>query len=309
MRDPFPNPPEGTPEQMVRRQLDEAARAVDGDAVVDRAFARLDAPATLPLLRRRWRTAVAAGLVAASVALGLLYLAQPVVFAGPDRLVEEALQANATEVDRGYLLQVQRLGPDGEPFGPSLRESHLWTRGDRYRIDALGPERGSFGQDENRRIWAAPTRAAGAYYDPDEAPEKLALASDLRTLRVDLLLAQLTRNFDLRWDAGPPDAPGTRRILALPRGERPAVGTRQVVLEVEPGSKVVRRLVVDRVRPTVGPVRITLVWFGNRAKPDAYYHLDDAVEPAAPRYDRGQPLLRGKVIFDTIRRFGSPVAG
>ena len=72
-------------------------------------------------------------------------------------------------------------------------------------------------------------------------------------------------------------------------------------------GKNVRRLVVDRYRPTSGRVRITLEWFGNQTKPDSYYHLESALNPDAPRHDHRQPLLRGKVILDTIRRFGAPV--
>src|SRR5262249_21623652 len=138
MSDPFPWPdgagPGESPEQLVRRHLDEEARAhaAEADALLHRVYDRLETPppATLPLpaRRSRWRSALAAGLVAAGLVLGLMFVAQPAAVASPAQLVEEAFQASLPEADRCYLLQAQALGEDGQPAGPPLRASHLWTR-------------------------------------------------------------------------------------------------------------------------------------------------------------------------------------
>lgn len=316
MRDPFPYPPEESLEARVRQHLDAEARKEDGDAVVNRALARLDADAQQPVRRTprvpsasRWRPVLAASLVAAGLVVSLMVLSHPTVQAEPLRLVEAALQASDSEVDRCYLLQVEPISSRGEPLGPPLRESHLWTRGDRYRIDLLAGE-GSVGQDENRRIWVAPTRREGAYFEKDETPEKLALISDLRTLRLDLLLRELTRGFHLRWEGAPgADAHRVRRILATPRRELNWHGIQSVLLEVEPDSKNVRRLVVHRLRTTRGHVRISLTHQTSETRPDSFYHLASALNPDAPEYGRGRAILRGKVILETLRRFGPPLGG
>jgi hypothetical protein len=312
MRDPFPWPEEGTPEQLVRQHLDAQARA-DGtepaDAVLRRVYQRLDAdaprPLTLPQRRPHWRSSLAAGLVAAGLVIGLLVVAQPAAMAGPSQLVVEALQASLPEADREYLLQVQAIGADDQPMGNPLRESHLWTRGDRYRIDSVGQDF-RMGQDEQHRIWIAPTRDEGIRFAAQEAPEKLALISDLRTLNLDVLLRELTRGFRLTWDEDtlPASFPNTRRILGKPRGDR-LHGVQSVLLEVEPESKIVRRVVVERVRQlTQTRVRLTLQWIASHAQPDSFYHLESVLKPGAPIHE-GAPS-RDQLLRLFMRRVGPP---
>jgi hypothetical protein len=317
MRDPFPWPPEGTPEEVVRRHLDAQARAdgaAQGDAVLRRVYDRMAAeaprPATLPLPARRsgWRASLAAGLVAAGLVIGVLFVAQPAALASPAQLVEEAIEANRPEADRCYLLQVQALGDDGRPTGPVLRQGYLWTRGDRYRIDGDLPENGSLGQDEQHRIWIASTREEGSRFDPDEVPANLALVSDMRTLRMDLLLDQLQRGFLLRWDDAPGTFPGARRIHGRPRTTRHVFGIQSVQLEVEQATGIVRQVVVERVRPlTHSRVRLTLKWIVSKPRPDSFYHLESALEPGAIIHGRGD-AKRDHLLRAFLRRSTPPAA-
>lgn len=313
MRDPFPWPEDGTAESLVRQHRDAEARtegAERGDAVLARVFAQLDADAPRPTLSfpvrpGRWRAALAAGLVAAGLVVGLLFIAQPSALAA--QLVSEAHRASLREVDRGYLFQVHTLGDDGNPAGAPLRESRLWTRGDRYRIESSDPNGVRLGQDEEQRLWIAPTREAGSRFAADEISEKLDQVNDMRMLKLDVLLDMLTRRFHLDYnDALPASFPGTRRIVATPRDDRAPFGIQSVLLEVEPTSKVVRRIVLERVRTTTQTrVRLTLQLSATETKPDSFYHLESALNPGAPIHEKGDPA-REPLLGLFLRRIGSP---
>jgi hypothetical protein len=308
MSDPFPPPPPGPLDEALRAHLDAEAAAARDDAerLLAEALARLDAdaptPVAPPVRARRWsRLAVplglAAGLLLALIGGWHLSSAQ----ASPAEVLEQARAASDPEEDRCYRVEYQPVAELADrPFLRHLpRQTTLWTRGDGFRVEPAFGAGGVVGRDEHKRVWLAPTPAAGARFDPDELPERFADACEVRTLRLDFLLGELLADFDLSDE----DAPGLpkqiRRIRATPRQFHPRLGG--AVIEVETKSKQVESLELKRrlAGRDVGMVRFTRQ--PAEPRPDDFYRLEGALEPGGPVFDRARRLLRRQLI---VRYFG-----
>ena len=308
MSDPFPPPPPGPLDGAVRAHLDAEAAAARADAerLLAAVRARLDAdapaPAAPPRRGRRWpRYAVplglAAGLLLALVGGWQLSSAR----ASPAEVLAQARAASDPEADRCYRVEYQPAAElaDRPALRHLPRQATLWARGDRFRAEPAFGAGGVAGRDEHKRVWLAPTPAAGVRFDPDELPERFADACEVRTLRLDFLLGELLADFDLSDEnaAGLPKQ--HRRIRATPRRFHPRLGG--AVIEVETKSKQVESLELQRrlAGREVGTVRFTRQ--PSEPRPDDFYRLEGALEPGGAVFDRTRPLLRRQLI---VRYFG-----
>ncbi len=145
-------------ERLVRESLDRASEQIDPRPL----FERIGVEAGLGRRRKSrisWRWA---GLAAAAILLAFCF---PILrqdrkaLAKGETVVREAREAHLQPIDRCYLVEVRRessLAAEIAPNLPQVRQTRLWTRGDRFWVESVRPDqRWAWGRDEANRFWIA----------------------------------------------------------------------------------------------------------------------------------------------------------
>jgi hypothetical protein len=256
-------------EALVRRSLERGAERIDPRPVFERLQAAWPAPATgseatesagRTASRGRFPAASWAwGLSAAAAVLLLLtaWLLRPSpVLASPESLVREATQAHRLPLDRCYIVEVRKdsaVYDECFPMTSQVRLTRLWTRGDRFWIESKSADRHwDWGRDPGNRVWFAfePNRAVRL--EAGEVPRWLSLCCDLYCIQLEQLLGTVLRDFTLEReipgdDASTESAPATQVVRALMKPGRSHPSIKSVVLEIDAESRVVRRMVIERM--------------------------------------------------------------
>jgi hypothetical protein len=268
-------------EALVRAHLARQEPAVDAGRILAEVHARRKAVAS-----PRWlvRGALAA-MVLLAFGLSLHFLLNPTSAA---TLVRQAREAHSRPVDRCYRVVMERemLLPDLESSVPNQREALLWTRGDRFRMEALGAQREwATGRDQQGCVWMAISRQVGVRFPADEVPPKLAFAVEVRGMRIDSLLAEVLADFDLQRE--PPrldNGRTTQMIHAVLKPGRRHPMLREATLEIDAQTNVIRRMVLSFLQATV-----TFTLTEPPPQPAvASYELDDYLDPAGVILSRKQ---------------------
>ena len=241
--------------------------------------------------RRVWlsRRALVGVALAASllVALGVVLLESRPARASAESLVRQAQDAHRSPVDRLYRVRWESL-PDLETLSP-VSETELWTRGDRFWMKIHG-RRMACGRNERGEVWVARTRKTGMRFDPNEAlPEELAITCAICTMRVETLLRDVLRDYDLKreasWLEGDISVDAIRATL---RPGREGNSVKSAYLEIDARSHAVRRFVIERHDTTV---TYTLIETG--ALDEDQYRLEGHLDLDARVYTRlTNPELR-----------------
>jgi hypothetical protein len=256
-------------------------------------------------LRRAWRVggyiggvAVAAGL--AFLFFGGLFYAKPEV-ASAENLVRDAQQTHHQPVDRCYLVEFRR---ESDALDESRRitalspTTRLWTRGDRFWIESTNPQsRWAWGRDERGGVWLAfgAAQQRGVRLDPDEVPRSLEQASDLFSMQLETLLSNIRRDFTLTREALP-DSSGVLISAALKPG-RHSPTLRSATLELDPETKVVRKVVLNRVLNGLPFATVTYTLVETGAQDDSKYQLEGHLPPGATIFSRTTlPRIRDEVL-------------
>jgi hypothetical protein len=319
--------PEHPIDALVRGHLLRQADAVDAAAILARVLPdvkrarerRADPPPAPRRSRSRalWRSTALAATAAAALLLAFLFGR----FAGPARasaesLVRESRDAHALPVDRCYL--VQSTPEPGAPFRfPRLaqpRETRLWTRGDRFYLESVGPDRPgplgrlarrwAWGRDEQGRVWLALPGDRGLRYDADEngdEPAAVRLACDVCSLQPATLFDEVLARFELRREDD--GDPATHRIRAEPKpGAPPCPWLRSAVLEIEAESRALRRLTLHRTRAGQPLAVVTFTLVETRPVDDDLYTLEGHLNPGVKPYSASyKPLLRARLLAPLLR--------
>jgi hypothetical protein len=240
-------------ERLVRASLDRASEQVDPRPLFERI-----AGESRPARRRkstypwRWAGMAAAALVLVAICFPILRQDRKVLAKG-ETVVREARQAHLQPIDRCYLVEVRRessLAAEVAPNLPSVRQTRLWTRGDRFWVESVHPDqRWAWGRDEANRFWIAFGPHAAVRYEADEVPDRIKIYCDLHSLNLERWLGDVLDRFDLTREEVPADEDAsTIRIKAKARNVvaiGPAVQSAE--LEVDAETRVIRRMVVRRV--------------------------------------------------------------
>jgi hypothetical protein len=234
---------------LLRGHLRRKAEQVDPLPLHGRILATLRAkpePRRRPASFKRWVWGAAA---AASLLLAFLMGLQ----IGPARASAEAIVRAARKVhglplDRCYQVEVEREPGQLGPLMPDL--VRLWTRGNRFWAEVYHHDhRHVWGRDEDGTIWLPLGPHHGVRIAPDEIGKPMAHISDVYTMRVEALLDDVLRDFDLRRD----DTGGAAEVpLHVVRAELKPGHThhslQSAVLELDAESKVIRRMALVRTR-------------------------------------------------------------
>lgn len=298
---------------LVRRYLDRSADRVDPRPAFDRLRQALDwdtdsaqleathvgARVASPSVRRLWFWGISAA--AAAVVLSALLLVEPrPALARADTLVREAKQAHLQPLDRCYLVEFRRdsaLVDECSPLTSQVRQTRLWTRGDRFWVESVQPDkRWAWGRDERNRFWFALGPHRGIRLEPDEMSPWLNLCCDLYCIRLEQLLGEMLSDFDLtREDAGTRSAPATQVVRATPRAGTYHPNLKSLVLEIDAETRVVRGMVLERMKQGKPFATVTYTLVETRTLDDAKFQLEGHLDPKAPVFTQDfEPTRRRK---------------
>lgn len=258
---------------LVRRHLLAESAGIDAGPL----YARLRGATPKPTAAPRWRRWTA-GALAFSVALaagfvGGLSLAPGPVRASAEVLVKEAQVVHALPLDRCYLVETRPEPGFTEKNYPLLaqtRVSRLWTRGDRFWVESTEPNRHwAWGRDDEGNFWMTVGRTRGVRFERKELPPPLAVACEVYSMKVESLLGDVLRNFDLEREPG--DDAGTAVIRATPRRGRPVPGLRGATLTIDAETKVVRKAELVRMVMGKPAATVTFTLADSRTQDDKLY--------------------------------------
>ena len=267
-----------------------------------------------------WPLALAASFVLVAMISALVLLNQ--TSASAAELVRHALKTHAFGPDRRYRVEV-KLDPALQTQNTTApaAETYLWTRGDRCWIETRTENQTvAWGHDEQGQVWFALSPKVGARFDPQEARQRMAmfremfgmqgapqfakcfdrlsLACDLCSLKVETLLQGVLNDFDLRREALGAD---NYLIHADLKPGCTNAYCRDAQLEVDSQNGVLQKLTVHRLHngQPAGTVTFTLVESGD--EPDSSYTLAGHLDADAVIYDRGSgPLRRGTLLMQFL---------
>jgi hypothetical protein len=299
-----PRPPDDDLDRLLANHLGLQASRLDVGPLLRRiqATVRQNPPTYAGrLAESRWRRLAGWALpvaIAAGVAAVVFFPphAEP-LRASPQALLQEAQKAHQLPLDRCYLVEFQRTdeGADENPMAGQFRTNQLWTRGDRFWIESTNPRaKWAWGRDEDGTIWMAPGPRRGVRVEPDEAPRWLTHMCDISELRPEHLLGELLRDFDLVREDGP--TPATQVIRATRKPGRWAPPLRSAVLELDAETKVLRRVVLDRVGP-LRSVTTAYTLVETQTLSDDRYRLEGHLGDKYEIYTAdNQPQLRRQIL-------------
>jgi hypothetical protein len=237
-------------ERLVRASLDRASERLDPRPLFDRIKGESRPRRSRPSLR--WAGLAAAALILIAIGFPLLRQDRKALAKG-ETVVREARKAHLQPIDRCYLVEVRRessLAAEVAPNLPQVRQTRLWTRGDRFWVESVRPDqRWAWGRDESNRFWIAFGPHSAVRYEADEVPDRLNIYCDLHSLNVERWLGDVLDRFDLtREEVLDGEDDSTIRIKARARDVVPlGPGVQSAELEIDAETRVIRRLVVRRV--------------------------------------------------------------
>jgi hypothetical protein len=306
-------------EALVRADLDRRADAIDPMPLLRRiqasaglpsaggsAGAAGESPMSLAAHRRRrgglFRWAGGLSAAAAAVLLGVfLLMPSTPAQASAEAIVREAQAAAAVPLDRCYLVEVRRESEELDQsylMNQQSRVSRLWTRGDRFMFESLNsPRRFAWGRDGVGNYWVSLNRERGLRFESFEVPQWLTISADVVGMRMDQLLDLMTRDFDLVREqpmSGQPN--GTVTIRATLKPGRNNVSVRAARVEFDTATKVVRKLVLERVRSGKLVATVSYWLIETEARGDALYELESHLEAPYEVYSRSFMPQRRDVI-------------
>jgi hypothetical protein len=257
------SPADRNVERLVRAHLERTAETIDPRPLFGKIqqglapVSRRSVPIVghRPGIRAVWKWAAAAAAVAAVITGFALLLQEQTALAKGETVVRQARRAHLLPIDRCYLVEVRRessLVAELSPGNPQVRQTRLWTRGDRFWVESVRPEqRWAWGRDEANRFWIAFGPHTAVQMDADEIPFWLNVYCDLHSLNFEKWFGEVLNRFELSREAKTGDADSSTivvRARAKARASMPQhsyVGSAE--LEIDAETKVIRRMVVRRL--------------------------------------------------------------
>jgi hypothetical protein len=298
----------GALEYLVDRSLLHAMLATSVASVPPPMFVELDAAAKFdvssnasiqrpsPWFAQTWLW-VASMTVACLLMIPMLFYSS--VVAGPSDLVQKTLAEYRAAADRCYAVHVEmenRPGRNRFRGRAGSADSKLWVRGDGFvQIFESSGTQLVWGRNLEGSVWFTIAGRSAAIFRANEIPEVLQDLCDLRTLDVSTLLESLLRDYELKYTDRNDDV---HTILASPRpGDRNSkYGT--VEIEIDPRSRLVRRVSLERLNDKRSIAVISFYLQEVRQREESFYevesHLQSDAEVLQPGFRLGKrsELLR-----------------
>lgn len=292
---------------LVRGYLETSAATVDVTRLQRQITARLEArpPATLPASARQLPTWIArasawatAAVVFVAVTAVLYFTLQPEP-AGAYALVSAAQQSLEKGPDRCYHVQ-GRLPEGWLKANPLLRvgkQATVWTRGDRFMVASdNGQVDVHWGQDEARNFWFIAGNT-GFSFRPGETPPILNRTRMYLALNPRQLINRFLKDFDLTIIKDREHEQPIVRVWATRKPESKDIVFDTAWIEIDPRTKLVRRLEVERnAGKRTLPFALTFTFVEQAALPASEYQ-------AQAHLPAGGELLGSERAAERDRRF------
>jgi hypothetical protein len=162
----------------------------------------------------------------------------------------------------------------------------------------------AWGRDDRGAIWFAATRSLGIRFEAAEVGEPISAWCDVLEMEVESLLEDLLRDFELSVEgtAGEPFV-----IHARPRPERPHPRLLSATLELEPESKILKRVQLHKRIRGGGTAHVSFTHVESRPLIDSLYRLEGQLAEDAQIFSRDNlPERRRLVLFGIFGRFRAP---
>ncbi len=266
-------------DNLLRRYLDHKSGDEQAQKLANRILEQVNMKPVVKYGQKKiFRKAIWFIGMAAAVLLaffGGLYLSP--VQASPEAVVKAAMFAHALPVDRLYLVETT-LDPRNPisrlPNANIPRRNYLWTRGDSFWLEpAQAVKNWAMGRNESEELWLAlkSGKGLGIRVPLNEVPEAVRLTADLMTMRIETLLNEVLADFTLIEEKAPT---GTHLILAKPKLNHHAEKIRSILLEVDSSTRIVRKVVVDRVQKSRPVALVTFTLIETSVQPGGVYQLE-----------------------------------
>jgi hypothetical protein len=283
--------PDDPLDRLVRAHLERIAESVDGAEMLRKVRSKQAQATIVPPSRRQWATVRrwSWSLAATAAVVLVFFLGVRPGQVSAETLLREAQQVHALPVDRCYRVTV---AADPAllakfPWLTPQRETRLWTRGDQFWIESLQAGRKwAWGRDAQGRVWFALLPRLGLRFSRQDVPEPLAHACDVRSVRLETLLADVLRDFEIHW--GEPEG-RQQTIVATPRSDHAGSTLHRATLQIDPHTRVVERLVLER--QLGGQPLVTVTW----------QLVETGVQPAEGSYYLEGHLETGSTILGRER--------
>jgi hypothetical protein len=305
-------------ECLIRAHLDRSAEMIDPRPLFGKITLSLAGPSSERLpevvrvraVRAAWKWAGAAAAVAALITGFVALMHEPTALAKGETVVREARRAHLLPIDRCYLVEVKResaLVVELSPGNPQVRQTRLWTRGDRFWVESVRPEqRWAWGRDEANRFWIAFGPHTAVRMEAGEVPFWLNVHCDLHSLNFEKWLGEVLNRFELTRETKPGDADSSTIVVRAKAKARPAIKQYPVVssaeLEIDAQTRVVRRMVVRRVSNGEPFATVTYTLAETDALDPAEYQLEGHLREPFEIYTRENNPERRKELL--VRWFG-----
>lgn len=264
------------------------------EARIGRVLAALDEPMPMSPVRRITRRLVAGTVVAAALMLALsvfLFESSPAQ-ASVESLLREAKVAHAAPIDRCY-----RFDSTHNAEVETLARWHptyLWTRGDQFWM-AIEGRFLALGLDQKDGTWIARTPQEGIRFDHEEPlPDYLALTCSICTMKIETLLDDVLRDFDVQRRDAAGDLSVDVLTATLKPGRKSSILAAE--LRIDRNSHVVQRLELTRRETTV-----TYTLVETRRMNEDQYTLKGHLAPGAKIYTRSRNPERRQILLNPER--------
>jgi hypothetical protein len=282
-------------EELVRQQFEEKEREVDSVAFAKRVQLQLN-PAR-PHRRTSLVRVVATltTMTAAAVAFAFfLFISKPGVVSA-EQLFEEARLELAQPIDRCY--QIETIWHSGLfkrfPWLNPKKPGKLWTRGDAFVMEMESPlNHAVWGRDEAGHVWVALGKQRGLLFDPDELDDGVTLVADLFTMRLETMLDEFPKMFDLQREVVV-DQPHRIRFTATPPAGRNNPRLKRAVLEIDSRTKLVESLKIERLIRGEHVATISFTLSESTPQTSDRYQLQSNLDADARIHGPDQKLIRG----------------
>lgn len=241
-------------------------------------------PLRLPVAGRmaKWMGGLSAAAAAIVVAF-VLGSQGTAALASPETILLESQKVHQLPLDRCYLVEIKKesaLLEQSYPMMQKSRVTRLWTRGDRYWIESVNlQQRFAWGRDEKGDLWIALGTQRGLRFDSNEIPLWLKHSAEVYSMRVEHLLGEMLRDFDLAREPVPAGQPSTTIAITAklkPGRRHPALSGARIEFDGE--TKVVRKLVLDRTRMGEPIATVTYLLVDTQSQDAGLYTLEGQLE-------------------------------
>ena len=309
-------------ERLVRAGLERSAETIDPRALfgrIEQSLSTLSSQGSPEFGRRRvfraaWKWAGGLAAAAAIVIGFAVLMHERTALAKGETVVREARRAHRLPIDRCYLVEVRRessLVAELSPASAQVRQTRLWTRGDRFWVESVRPEqRWAWGRDEANRFWIAFGPHTAVRLEAGEVPFWLSVHCDLHSLNFEKWLGEVLARFELTRETKAGDADSSTIVVRATAKARPAVSQYPTVssaeLEIDAQTRVVRRMVVRRVSSGEPFATVTYTLAETDALDPADYQLEGHLVEPYEIYTRENHPERRR---DLLNRWFAPRSG